>query len=210
MQRGLEGDCDGCDGYGAEDRAKGDEAGGALDVVPTAAPVVEEVRLVTLPTIAQPVPTGENDALLTCFDGLHHVEEQFEAFFRGGGGVELFPVHSWNICATIPKNGLGKRKRFAMLNNIVNTNFKRAVGWLRELKFKIANRAKFGAARGLVGVEGDGGSFEDYVAGIRVLNAKGENAIKSTFVCKGNGRDKPDMVWIEIDPEALKAVDKIT
>lgn len=210
MQRGLDGDCDRCDGNGRQDRAKGDEAGGALEVMPTGTPVVEEVRLVALPTIAQPVPTGEDDTLLTRFDGLHHVEEQFESFFRGGGGVELFPVHSLEFLCYNTENGLGKRKRFAMLNNIVNTNFKRAVGWLRELKFKIADHANFGAARRLVGAHGDGGSLEDYVAGIRVLNAKGENAIKSISVCKGDGRDKPDKIWIDIDPEALKAVDKIT
>ncbi len=86
MDGGAEHDAPCCYGNGDQHDTKGDEAGSALEVVPTGASIIEEVRFVALPTIAHPMPTGEDHTLLARFDGLHHVDEQLEFFFRGSGG----------------------------------------------------------------------------------------------------------------------------
>lgn len=88
MQRGLDGNCRRCRRNGDQHGPEGDEAGSSLDIMPTAAAVVEEVSFVSLTTIADPEPTA-----LAGFEDPQHAQDEVEPFFRGGGGVELFPVH---------------------------------------------------------------------------------------------------------------------
>lgn len=91
----------GCDGDGDEDGGEGDEAGNPWQGVAAAA-IVEKVGTGKMAAaVFDPAPTGEDDALLAGFDGLHHVYKQLEPFFRSSGGVELFPVHSLRDCGFV-------------------------------------------------------------------------------------------------------------